>query len=109
VPTFLLPLLGPVAEAVISDDAAGTGMTDAKRLLLSVLGDLEAVLGDAVLRKALLTLSPQTLLLLLSYDDLKVCVAGRPTAVMLGLHHFIMGACIHYCVSTDPHRVCACD
>jgi hypothetical protein len=75
VPNFLLPLLGPVARACIRDN--GAGMTeDAKRLLLSVLGNLEEVLGDAALRGALLALPPNVVKLLLSCDDLKVGVAG---------------------------------
>jgi hypothetical protein len=93
-PTFLLLLLGPVSKACFRNSGAGAGMAkDAKRLLLSVLGDWEAVLGDAALRTALLALPPATFRRLLSYDDLKVCVAGRQTLPML---------CIHYC-STDPH------
>jgi hypothetical protein len=82
VPTFLLPLLGPVLRACIRDSGAGAGMTeDAKRLLLSVLGDLEEVLGDAALRGALLALPPSVVKLLLSSDDLKVSVAGRQPCI----------------------------
>jgi hypothetical protein len=77
VPTFLLPLLGPVTRACIRDDGAGAGMTeDARQLLLSVLGDLEEVLGNAALREALLALRPRAMRLLLSCSDLKVCVAA---------------------------------
>ena len=84
VPNFLLPLLGPVASTCISASGAGTGMTeDAKQLLLSVLGDLEAVLGDAALREALLALPPRVMKLLLSCDDLKVRVAGCQLSVTL--------------------------
>jgi hypothetical protein len=73
VPAFLLPLLGPVSSACMGDEGPGAGMAEgAKRLLLSVLGDLEEVMGDAALKKALLALPLPAMELLLSSDDLKV-------------------------------------
>jgi hypothetical protein len=58
------------------------GMTEgAKRLLLSVLGDLEEVMGDAALREALLALWPHAMRLLLSCSDLKgVCCSMSTTS-----------------------------
>jgi hypothetical protein len=85
VPTFLLPMLGAVLRACIRDSGAGAGMTeDAKRLLLSVLGDLEEVLGDAALREALLALPLRAMKLLLSCDGLMVRIVGiRYTCTMV--------------------------
>jgi hypothetical protein len=78
VPTLLLPLLDPVVSACMRDKGPGKGMAgDAKRLLLSVLGDLEGVMGDAAHREALFTLPLHAMELLLSSDDLKARAAGN--------------------------------
>jgi hypothetical protein len=80
VPTFLLPLFGSVMRACIGNKGKGAiesvaGMAEgAKRLLLSVLGDMEEVMGDAALKRALLALPLHAVELLLSSDDLKVCL-----------------------------------
>ena len=68
-PNFALPLLPHVASACLE----GAGLRDRlKPLLLSVLGDLEAVWADAGLQAALLALSLPAMEELLSYSELKV-------------------------------------
>jgi hypothetical protein len=68
-PDFALPLLPHVASACLE----GAGLRDRlKPLLLSVLGDLEAVWADAGLQAALLALSLPAMEELLSYSELKV-------------------------------------
>lgn len=71
VPTFLLPLLSPVLSACMGDSGTGAGMAEgAKRCLLSVLGHLEEVMGDAELKKALHALQLPAIKLLLLSDEL---------------------------------------
>lgn len=64
--------------------AAGVASLKAaiKQLLLSVLGDLEAVWADAELRKTLLALPPSAMATLLSLDNLKVCCPLSHSASM---------------------------
>jgi hypothetical protein len=70
-PNFLLPLFQSVVEGA-------AGRTDQqfqptiKRVLLSVLGDLEAVWADSALRDTLLALPLPAMAALLSCNDLKV-------------------------------------
>jgi hypothetical protein len=70
-PVCLMPLFHWVAEATakLTDQESQPAL---KRILLSVLGDLEAVWADAALRDALLALPLSAMAVLLSCDELKV-------------------------------------
>jgi hypothetical protein len=70
-PNCLLPLFQSVVEyeAQRTDQQSQATL---KRLLLSVLGDLEAVWADSALRDALLALPLPAMTVLLSCTDLKV-------------------------------------
>jgi hypothetical protein len=79
-PDCLLPLLAPAVSGArcccSSSDLASIQAADirarVRRMLLTVLGDLEAVWGDAQLKQILLELPQPALQLLLSSDELHV-------------------------------------
>lgn len=73
-PAVLRPLVGKVVEAAREQHVGSPA--DAKRLLLNVFGDLEAVLASSTLSELLWKLSVSAMKLLLSCDALKVSFGG---------------------------------
>ena len=79
-PTCLLPLLKGVVAAGLQSGNSPAQRIGVKRLLLSVLGDLEEVWRDEQLHKALLELPLAAMEQLLSFDELKVRSADEVCA-----------------------------
>lgn len=72
-------LAGPVQQRMLQGPALPDCLQQLRKsVLLSQLGDLEAVWADAGLRERLLGLSLPAMELLLSCDELKVRQSGRP-------------------------------
>lgn len=75
-PTFLLPLTQKVLAGLAQQQTKAAQVT-LRRMLLSVLGDLEEVWADSALRDTLMGLPLPAVATLLRSDHLKVRVVGR--------------------------------
>jgi hypothetical protein len=95
-PDFVLPLLPHVANACLE----GAGLRERlKPLLLSVLGDLEAVWADAGVQAALLELSLPVMEELLSFTELRVSCWSLAVS---GVHK---ASCELHCIAAGSRGV----